>query len=139
MNVDQLKESFLAILEDELGTYQLDQGDCGKVPSLTILDSGQMLPSDRKVSGLEVVIRRIPSHEATPIYGGAWDKKIWTIHLIQRKVEKGELPMLDHALQKVFQSYPQAKATVLGVEKNFNIREQVKLTITDLTDFLTSS
>lgn len=123
-----LRDTLLKLLNVDrslLGTYTLASGKT--TPAIIIIDSGQILNSDRKIVGLECAIRRTPSSVPQYLYGGLVREYIeWQIHLLQWAGGKHTLREADSVICRKFMG---TRSLLIEIPNNLNILEQKSLKI----------
>lgn len=135
MNAEQLRDTLLDLLTDELGTYAVGKPTSPTLtPAIFIANTGDNVK--RKVRGLECVIRRIPSESPRSMLGGVNDVKTWQLFLMQWEPPEGGVCQLQAALDKIKRKFVGMRSNVLGAKEQSEIREQVSVRIPDFTDYL---
>jgi hypothetical protein len=130
MKILELRSQIQELLTDEIGSYTLPGGV--ETPAIAVLDSGETI-SDRTVTGLEIIIRRMPvKDEGKPMFDCVRTAKEWQVFLVQWQ---GEHKMQD-AIDKLKQKFPNTRAIPVRVEKGSGIREQFSVRIPDELDAL---
>ena len=80
MNILQLRAEIEDLLDYELGTYTLPNGETTQ--AISVRAEGSNLPSRTQVDGLEVVIIRDPELQVIPQYSEAESLRRWTVLLV---------------------------------------------------------
>ena len=124
MKVEALRDTLLDLLKDELGTYTIA---ANPTPAIAILSTGQSLPNDRQVNGLEIIIRREPDRKVLPSYGGTITIKYWTVFLSQWEGSY----TLSSAIQKISDRDLPIQIRSVPIEEQKGIKEQFNLRISD--------
>jgi hypothetical protein len=123
MRVEELRDRLLKLLANELGTYTI----VGKsTPAIAILSTGESLPNDRRVEGLEIIIRREPQSEYKAMYGGGYRVKTWQLFASQWDGEY----TLHEALFLICAEFS-AKTAAVPIEEQKGIKEQFSVKLTD--------
>jgi hypothetical protein len=137
MNVTELRDKLLDLLSDQLGTYTL-KGD-NLTPAIAIRSTGEPLPTDRTVTGLEVTILKAPSREPTALLDGVNRRLTWQIYLTQYAPAEGESEQVNSAQETIELAFINARFVGVALAKNKQIREQVSVRIPDITTFAEAS
>ena len=130
MNVKELQEAIALLLTAELGSYTLPNNTT--TPAIHVLDIGESIPLDWKVSGLECVIQRSPSSRSPQAtFDGIRRIKRWQIYLIQW--ERGAYT-LGTALDRLEQRFAGVRSFSVGVSEQRGVKAQVSVRIVDDTE-----
>jgi hypothetical protein len=130
LKVLELRSQIQELLTDEIGSYTLPGGV--ETPAIAVLDSGETI-SDRTVTGLEIIIRRVPiRNDGKAMFDCVRADRLWQIFLVQWQ---GDHTIQD-ALDKLTQKFPNTKAIPVRFEKGSGIREQFSVRISDELDAL---
>lgn len=137
MEAPDLRDAIQQAVGDALGSYRFvnQQGNpIGPVaPAISILDSGEAVPNNRRVSGLEIVIRKHPNRTPRPCFGGHQEVKSWQVFLVQW-VEGPDTMAI--ALSRMTAAFPLLRSQTLGTSEQKNVKEQVGILISDVTEFV---
>jgi hypothetical protein len=130
MTVHEIRDIIKTLLADELGTYTLSKG--GTSPAIYILATGDSIPAEWKVSGLECIIRKQPtSRNSKTTFDGVLRHKNWQLYLCQWQGSN----TLDAAIAKLENRFPSLKTFVVSVSEVGEIKEQVSVRFVDQGEY----
>lgn len=122
MDLLTLRSGLATLLSSDLGTYTL--GNDATTPAISVRASYEPRPPYKSVSGLEVVIEKIPESEALRQYKNEELLRTWVVYLIDWD---GGDPT--EAAAKVADEYPGTTITRLQVPPELGPPQQVRITI----------
>lgn len=125
MTAEELRDRILEVLIEELGTYTI-AGNV--VPAIAILSTGQSLPSDRTVSGLEIIIRREPDRKPVSTYSGAAAEQIFTVFFSQWEGNY----TIGTALDKLDEAGFMNTVRIVPIDEQKGIKEQFLVKIREI-------
>lgn len=121
MNLLQLRTDLETLLTPVLGTYTLPNGSA--TPAISVRSSGEALPANTRVSGLEAVLIRDP--DLTPIrqYNTPNSLRTWTLFL----VDWSELVNLEPIGAFLVRTYPNAEVSTVAVPRTGGPQNQMRV------------
>jgi hypothetical protein len=129
MNITELRTELQTLLIEDLGYYTF-ANNAGVAPAIAVLDSGDTVV-DRTVSGLEVIVRRMPIRdEGKAMFDCVRASKTWQVFLVQWQGNH----TLQNAIDKIRRKFPNTIALPAKIEKGIGIREMIALRIVDNLD-----
>lgn len=128
MNEIELRTQLQTLLIDDLGYYTFANG-AGVAPAIVVQDMNEII-SDRTVSGLEVVIFRVPQSAPKTVYGGVQRIRTWQIYLKQWDGDR----TLQSAIDKIEQTFPGVRAIPIPV-KEAEFKQLVSVKLLDQTSY----
>jgi len=131
MDLLTLRSGLSTLLSSDLGTYTL--GNDATTPAISVRAPYEPRPPYKSVSGLEVVIEKIPESEPVRQYGNEELLRSWTVYLIDWS---GSDPT--PAAAKIADTYPGTTLTTLQVPPELGPPQQVRITIPAGVTYATS-
>lgn len=123
MNLLELRNELATLLSASLGTYTLPNG--ATTPAIAVRSSGENLPPDTAVSGLEVVVIRDPDLTPIPQYSDAGALRTWTIFLIDWSNAVDLEPIGAYLIE----AYPGTQVSTIAVPRTGGPQNQMRVTI----------
>ena len=123
MNLLELRNELAALLTASLGIYMLPNGST--TPAIAVRSSGENLPADTTVSGLEVVIIRDPDLTPIPQYTDAGALRTWTVFL----VDWSNAVDLEPIGAYLIEAYPGTQLSTVAVPRTGGPQNQMRVTI----------
>jgi hypothetical protein len=123
VNLLELRTELATLLAASLGTYTLPNGST--TPAIAVRSSGENLPADTTVSGLEVVLIRDPDLAPIPQYRNAGAIRTWTIFL----VDWSNAVDLEPIGAYLIEAYPGTQLSTVAVPRTGGPQNQMRVTI----------
>jgi hypothetical protein len=123
VNLLELRNELATLLSASLGTYTLPNG--ATTPAIAVRSSGENLPPDTAVSGLEVVVIRDPDLTPIPQYSDAGALRTWTIFLIDWSNAVDLEPIGAYLIE----AYPGTQVSTIAVPRTGGPQNQMRVTI----------
>lgn len=122
MDVLTLRSDLKTLLDSVLGTYAWDGGIT--TPAIAVRSGDETLAPGTTVTGLEVVIDRLPTLDPQPAYGTPPVLQFWQVDLVQWSGNN-----LQTAQTKVAEKYPTAVFRSLPASPELGTLAQVSIRI----------
>lgn len=105
MDISQLREAVVELLTaspDLIGDYTFPDGT--QVPAVYVVGR-QSVPSEWKVTGMEVTMREFPELLPTPMVGTIRSRQLWEVILVQYNSDEDQL---SSAMERIMRRFPDA-------------------------------
>lgn len=105
MDISQLREAVVGLLTaspDLIGDYVFPNGTT--IPAVYVVGR-QSVPSEWKVTGMEVTMREFPDLLPTPMVGTIRSRQLWEVVLVQYDSDADQLTS---AMQRMVRRFPDA-------------------------------